>query len=42
MYCTQLAGNAGCKKSPSGHHRTTLSGYIFLTETHIDNRKKTC
>jgi len=30
-----------CKKSPSGHHRTTLSGYIFATKAHIDNRKKT-
>jgi len=27
------------KKSPSGHHRTTLSGYIFATNAHIDNRK---
>jgi len=27
-------------KSPSGHHRTTLSGYIFATKAHIDNRKK--
>jgi len=30
------------KKSPSGHHRTTLSGYIFTIKAHIDNRKKTC
>jgi len=30
------------KKSPSWHHRTTLSGYIFATKEHIDNRKKTC
>jgi len=22
------------------HHRTTLSGYIFATKAHIDNRKK--
>jgi len=29
------------KKSPSGHHWTTLSGYIFATEARIDNRKKT-
>ena len=40
----QLAGNTGCKndakKSPSGHHRTTVSGYIFATKAHIDNRKK--
>jgi len=27
------------KKSPSGHHRTTLSGYIFATKAHIDNRE---
>jgi len=30
------------KKSPSGHHRTTLLGCIFATKAHIDNRKKTC
>jgi len=35
-----LAGNAGPKKWPSGHHGTTLSGYIFATKAHIDNRKK--
>ena len=28
------------KKSPSGHHRTILSGYIFATNARIDNRKK--
>ena len=28
------------QKSPSGHHRTTLSGYIFATTSRIDNRKK--
>jgi len=28
------------KKSPSEHHRTTLSGYIFATKARIDNRKK--
>ena len=28
------------QKSPSGHYRTTLSGYIFATKAHIDNRKK--
>ena len=39
MYCTRLAGNTGRKKSPSGHHRTTLLGYIFATEACIDNRK---
>jgi len=29
-----------CKKSPSAHHRTTSSGYIFSTKARIDNRKK--
>jgi len=29
-----------CKNSPSGHHRTTLSGYIFATKACIDNWKK--
>ena len=28
------------QKSPSGHHRTTLSGYIFATKARIENRKK--
>jgi len=28
------------KKSPSEHHHTTLSGYIFATKARIDNRKK--
>jgi len=28
------------QKSPSAHHRTTLSGYIFATNAHIDNREK--
>ena len=28
------------QKSPSGHHRTTLSDYIFATKAHVDNRKK--
>jgi len=40
----QLAENTARKKitknSPSAHHRTTLLGYIFATEAHIDNRKK--
>jgi len=39
MYCTRLAGNTGRKKSPSRHHHTTLSGYIFATKACIDNRK---
>ena len=28
------------KKSPSGHHRTNSSGYIFANKACIDNRKK--
>ena len=28
------------QKSPSWHHRTTLSGYIFAIKARIDNRKK--
>jgi len=28
------------KKSPSAHHRTILSGYIFATNARIDNEKK--
>jgi len=44
MCCTRLAGNTGrksdAKKSPSRHHRTTLSGCIFATKARIDNRKK--
>ena len=32
---TQIA-----KNSPSGHHRTTLSGYILATKARIDNWKK--
>ena len=27
------------QKSPSGHRRTNLSGYIFATKARIDNRK---
>ena len=38
--CTRLPGNTGRKKSPSRHHRTTLSGYIFATKARIDNRNK--
>jgi len=38
---------AGCKcrtqkvvkNLPSGHHHTTLSGYIFATKAHVDNWK---
>jgi len=35
--------DAKCRKrSPSEHHRTTLSSYVFATKVRIDNRKKTC
>jgi len=34
----QDAKNA--QNSPSAHHRTTLSGYIFVTKAHIDYLKK--
>jgi len=37
--CRRLAENAGRKKSPSAHHCTTLSGYIFATKARIDNLK---
>ena len=43
MCCTRLAANTGRKsrqKSPSGHHHTTSSGYIFANKACIDNRKK--
>jgi len=40
MCCTRLTGNAGSKISPSGHHRTTLLGYIFTTKARIGNRGK--
>jgi len=30
----------GGQKSPSGHHHTTSTGYIFATKARIDNRKK--
>ena len=29
-----------CKKSPSGHYRTNLSGCIFTIKAHIENSKK--
>jgi len=28
------------KKSPSGHHRKNLSGYIFATKACVDNRQE--
>ena len=30
------------QKSPSAHHPTPLSGYIFVSKAHVDNRKETC
>ena len=46
MCCAWLAENTvrknDAKKSPSGHHPTTLLAYIFSTGTCVDNRKKTC
>jgi len=38
--CTLFTENAGPKKSPSAHHRTTLLGCVFTTRAHIDNWKK--
>jgi len=42
--CTRLAENTGhkkiAKKSPFGHHRTTLSGYIFANKACIDSWKQ--
>jgi len=40
MCCMRLAGSSWRKKSPSLHHRTILSGYIFASKARIDNRKK--
>jgi len=40
MCRTRLAGYTGRKKSPSEHHRTTLSGCISATKARIDNWKK--
>jgi len=35
----RLTDNTGRKNSPSAHHSTSLSGYIFATKEYIDNRK---
>ena len=44
MCCAWLAANTGhkkiAKKLRSGHHSTTLSGYIFASKAPIDNWKK--
>ena len=29
------------QKSPSAHHGTSLSGYVFVTKARVNNRKKT-
>ena len=36
MCCAQLAENTSSKKSPSGHHPTTFSGYIFAIKARIN------
>ena len=38
--CWKYRTQKSCQKSPSGHHRTTLSGYIFVIKARINNRKK--
>jgi len=38
--CCKCRTQKSRQKSPSRHHRTTLSGYIFATKARIDNRKK--
>ena len=38
--CRRLTENTRRKKSPSGHHHTTLSGYIFAIKARINNWKK--
>ena len=38
--CCKYRTQKSRQQSPSGHHRTTLSGYIFATKARIDNRKK--
>jgi len=38
--CWKCRTQKVAKNSPSGHHRTTLSGCIFTTKVDIDNRKK--
>jgi len=40
IYMVSLLHRATIKKSPSWHHPTTLSGYIFATKACIDNRTK--
>ena len=37
--CWKYRMQKNAKNLPSGHHRTTLSGYIFVNKARIDNRK---
>jgi len=39
MYCMRLPENTGRKKSPSRHHRTTLSGCIVAKGTYRQSEK---
>jgi len=38
--CWKYRTKKGRQRSPSGHHCTTFSGYIFTTKACIDNRGK--
>ena len=38
--CSNAAKTRNPLKFATGHHHTTLSGYIFATKVFIDNRKK--
>jgi len=38
--CCKCRTQKSRQKSPSVHHSTTLSGYIFATKACVDNRKK--
>jgi len=38
--CWKYTTQKIAKNSSSGHHGTTLSGYIFATKALLDNRKK--
>ena len=38
--CCKCRTQKIAKKSPSGHHRTTLLAYIFATKARVNNQKK--
>jgi len=40
MCSLEMQDPKAAKNATFGHHRTTLSGYIFPTKARIDNRKK--